>query len=513
MPLPMGTPFGVAYIRPMTLRRDTWLVVALLAWAGSAQAASNGDEQPTFKALTSCVRGAAAVRGIDPGMVTKVLANGCSAACPGLAEYVTTNPRDDWRPLARCGLFCSPEARAAFEAAPPSQRWSVLADKCGADYYSLPAGDGAFLSRSWLVLLRIGAWLRKSQPAADPRIHTAVEDIQRSLADDRFLLPLPAVLAGRYALPQAGHYMGDFSARDYVLVGADSVFRGLMPEVTIRIDSGTRLHDPFPGDLIALDKLFAARATLRTPTTQVAFGGARGVLSPPPSSADQTLAVVRRNATLLIADKELPATRVVQTLEALGSDGAFLAIANSSGEVGGHSMTLTAKPVGMGAPTVHLTSADAVTDTPLPVAVGLTVQGEAVAALVSTLNLLYERGARLVVVEHVTPAPPVATGPVPKRGSIDKELIRRVIRGHLNDVKLCYEQAMLRVPDLAGRIMVQFVITPTGDVNQADAQDSTMADQLVEDCITAAVKRWQFPKPDGGGIVIVSYPFVLKSAP
>jgi hypothetical protein len=34
----------------------------------------------------------------------------------------------------------------------------------------------------------------------------------------------------------------------------------------------------------------------------------------------------------------------------------------------------------------------------------------------------------------------------------------------------------------------------------------------VEQCIAQAVRRWEFPKPQGGGIVIVSYPFVLKSA-
>jgi hypothetical protein len=33
-----------------------------------------------------------------------------------------------------------------------------------------------------------------------------------------------------------------------------------------------------------------------------------------------------------------------------------------------------------------------------------------------------------------------------------------------------------------------------------------------EQCIAAAVRRWEFPKPQGGGIVVVTYPFVLKSA-
>ena len=482
-------------------------MVMLPALVGDANAASNGDDRPTLGALTVCLSSAAGVRGVDPGMVTKVLAGGCSAACPGLADYVTTSPRDGWRTLAQCGLFCSPQARSAFEAAPPLQRWSVLADKCGTDYYGLPAGNGGLLSTSWFALQRVGAWLQKSKPVVDPRLHAVLDNLGRTLADDRFLLPLPALLPGRYELPLASHFLSSFQARDYVLVSGDKVFYGLVPEATIRVDDGTRLREPFPADGIALDQLSAKRAPLRTPTSQIAFGGTRGVLSPPPSSADQTLAVVRRNATLLIADKELPAARVVQTLEALGSDGAFLAIANSSGEVGGHAMTLTAKPVALAGATVHLGVADAHADEPLPVAVGLTVRDESVGKLVSALNEMHERGARLVIVEHVAPA--VA----PKLGSLDKELIRRVVRTHLGDVKACFDKALARRPELAGRVMVELVISPTGAVHHADVKESTLADQPVEDCIVSATKTWQFPSPDGGGVVVVSYPFVLKPGP
>jgi hypothetical protein len=33
----------------------------------------------------------------------------------------------------------------------------------------------------------------------------------------------------------------------------------------------------------------------------------------------------------------------------------------------------------------------------------------------------------------------------------------------------------------------------------------------VDGCIARAVQRMLFPKPKGGGIVIVSYPFVLRT--
>jgi metallo-beta-lactamase class B len=98
------------------------------------------------------------------------------------------------------------------------------------------------------------------------------------------------------------------------------------------------------------------------------------------------------------------------------------------------------------------------------------------------------------------------------RGSLDKEIIRRVIRRHIDDVKACYEGELVHQPALAGRIMVQFTIAASGQVVSSVLQNSTMGSAQVESCTVAAVRTWQFPKPIGGGNVIVSYPFVLTPA-
>ncbi len=108
-------------------------------------------------------------------------------------------------------------------------------------------------------------------------------------------------------------------------------------------------------------------------------------------------------------------------------------------------------------------------------------------------------------------APEVVPGTAEVRGSLDKDLIRRIIRRHINEVKFCYESELTRKPDLQGRVMVQFTIAPTGQVAASIVQSSTMGNPPVEQCIANAVRRWEFPKPQGG-IVVVTYPFVLKSA-
>jgi TonB family protein len=108
--------------------------------------------------------------------------------------------------------------------------------------------------------------------------------------------------------------------------------------------------------------------------------------------------------------------------------------------------------------------------------------------------------------------PDVIPGTAQVRGALDKEIIRRVIRSHIKEVKFCYEQELLRKPDLYGRVTIQFTITPMGSVSSSAVQQSTMGNAKVEQCIARAVQRWEFPKPQGGGIVIVAYPFVLKAS-
>lgn len=109
-------------------------------------------------------------------------------------------------------------------------------------------------------------------------------------------------------------------------------------------------------------------------------------------------------------------------------------------------------------------------------------------------------------------APDVIPGQAAVRGSLDKEIIRRIIRRHINEVKYCYEQELVKKPDLQGRIAVQFTIAATGQVVASVMQQSSVGSPRVENCVVQAVRRWEFPKPLGGGIVIVTYPFVFNPA-
>ena len=94
-------------------------------------------------------------------------------------------------------------------------------------------------------------------------------------------------------------------------------------------------------------------------------------------------------------------------------------------------------------------------------------------------------------------------------GSLSKDEIRTVMKGNVNQVRTCYEKGLQASPSLEGKVVVSFVIDPKGKVGTCTIAESTLGDPDVESCILKAVQRWTFPKPKGGGIVKVSYPFVL----
>ena len=110
--------------------------------------------------------------------------------------------------------------------------------------------------------------------------------------------------------------------------------------------------------------------------------------------------------------------------------------------------------------------------------------------------------------------PRIRSGTADVRGSLSKEVIRRVIRRHINEVRFCYEQELNQRPDLEGRVTVSFIISPTGAVQSASVVGgrSNLNNARVQNCIAGAVRRWTFPAPEGGGIVVVAYPFMLTAA-
>jgi len=94
-------------------------------------------------------------------------------------------------------------------------------------------------------------------------------------------------------------------------------------------------------------------------------------------------------------------------------------------------------------------------------------------------------------------------------GSIDPELIRKVVHEHRAQIRTCYETQLTAKPNLAGKLVSAWTIDPQGSVTEAHTQESTLHDKTVENCVASKIKTWRFPIPKGGGEVFVTYPFIF----
>ena len=482
------------------------IIVALLGQAATVRA----DDETLFRDVVSCIEAAAGTAGIDPWMVPRFFTRKCSAACPGLASYSTTEIGGDfWKPLASgCSLFCSDNAQTAFLAAKPSHRWLQLAMTCGPEQYGLTAAKASLMSDVWFVVHTIGDWLARANREAGPKTRLALDDIAKTLPRDRWVLPMPASLAGWYEeLPRAGYAFDSIFTPDYVIVSAHEASIGAVPEAKLTVHGAT-LPTDWPGKLMQLSALAKAQQGYARPVQPVA-GSNRGVLGPPPSPADATINRVRASAPVVLADASLPASRLVDVIDALGENGARLGVTDGKGGAGEHSVSLTAHPIAIGPVTDHLSLQHFLaprankTTAKRGVIVWINVQDATVQDLADEMNRLYDQGVRLVVLDHQDAGLTTIT-----RGSLAKEAIKPVITAHLGDIRRCYESG-LKHHALAGRVFVQFTIATDGSVAASTVQDSTLDDAVVEYCISDAVRTWPFPKPTGGPVV-VSYPFVLK---
>lgn len=95
-------------------------------------------------------------------------------------------------------------------------------------------------------------------------------------------------------------------------------------------------------------------------------------------------------------------------------------------------------------------------------------------------------------------------------GGLDRNAIAAVIYRHLSEVRFCYEQGLQKKPNLSGRVSMNFMIGPKGNVTTANVNNSSLGHTPVENCIRDRLKTWKFPQPQGGVNVKVNYPFVLR---
>lgn len=97
-------------------------------------------------------------------------------------------------------------------------------------------------------------------------------------------------------------------------------------------------------------------------------------------------------------------------------------------------------------------------------------------------------------------------------GALDRALIDGVIKQHMSQIRYCYQRELSKHPDLAGKVVMRFVIARDGTVASAAAKSDGLGHPAVAACLSGQFLRMRFPEPQGGGIVVVSYPFLFSPA-
>ncbi len=97
------------------------------------------------------------------------------------------------------------------------------------------------------------------------------------------------------------------------------------------------------------------------------------------------------------------------------------------------------------------------------------------------------------------------------QGELSKDEIQRVISSHVGEIQYCYEKQLRSNAGLAGRVQLEWVVSPSGAVTSVKLANSTLASTEATNCMMSKVKTWKFPKPRGNGSLTIVYPFVFNT--
>ena len=95
-------------------------------------------------------------------------------------------------------------------------------------------------------------------------------------------------------------------------------------------------------------------------------------------------------------------------------------------------------------------------------------------------------------------------------GPLNKDTIEAVVKAHLPELKRCYEIALETQQNSEGTVVLSWMISKEGLVDELKLKSSTAKSPRVGACFKDSVKIWFFPRPADGRPQPVEYPFRLK---
>jgi TonB family protein len=107
----------------------------------------------------------------------------------------------------------------------------------------------------------------------------------------------------------------------------------------------------------------------------------------------------------------------------------------------------------------------------------------------------------------------VSIDPPVIEGSIDRDIVRRVLRHHVPALRGCYDRALAKKPGLTGNVALALDIDADGKVASVEVQQGTLGDADVERCMAELARKWEFPAPPDDKPAKAKARFVLDPGP
>ncbi len=77
-----------------------------------------------------------------------------------------------------------------------------------------------------------------------------------------------------------------------------------------------------------------------------------------------------------------------------------------------------------------------------------------------------------------------------KSESRDPDKVSEVVNRHNSSIQYCYQRELKQNPDLKGKLVVRFTITPEGKVGDVKLISSTLNIPRIERCVVSRIRRW-----------------------
>lgn len=108
-----------------------------------------------------------------------------------------------------------------------------------------------------------------------------------------------------------------------------------------------------------------------------------------------------------------------------------------------------------------------------------------------------------IVTRHV-PIPSVTLRTPTVGPSYSAELVRRIVRAHINELRACYLDELEVAPQSTGKLVLRWTITEAGGTEKVSIASGDLGVDVAS-CVITAIETWKFPKPTHGALE-VRYP-------